>query len=325
MDQFMCPLCGKTTEKKCRVKGNGDNGYRFFHCETYNADYMLSDALSDAYFKRDDDSCIKGTEEVDKLLNLAVEYILHRKSEAEALRFSSSENHQDNARTINLRERLETYPTEVVDIASRSLENLSILYPQYGKPLYISSKLKRVVFENPNNEKDIAGTMHLLYGLGYLTRVDSESYEISASGWQKINELHRKNSAIKQAFIAMSFGAETKEIREAFRRAIEASGYAVQIIDEKEHNHQILPEILYEIKRSKFVVVDVTYPNYGAYYEAGYAQGLEKEVIICCRKDVLGNSKNKPHFDIAQKSMVVWEDIEDLESRLKRRIEATVH
>ena len=324
MNLSMCPLCGKTKDAQCHITNKGDNGYIAFHCETYNAEYMLSDALSDAYFKRDEDSCIKGNEEVDRLLNLAVEYILRRKNEAEVLRFSLSENHQDKARTINLGERLETYPIEVVDVAARALENLGIQYPKYGESLYISPKLKRLVFENPN-DSDIAGTMHLLFDFGYLTRTNVETYEISATGWQKIDELHRKNSAVKQAFIAMSFGSETKEIRETFRKAIEASGYNARIIDEKEHNNQILPEILYEIKRSKFVVVDVTYPNNGAYYEAGYAQGLEKEVIICCRKDILDDPKKKPHFDIAQKSMVVWETIEDLEKRLKRRIEATVH
>lgn len=65
--------------------------------------------------------------------------------------------------------------------------------------------------------------------------------------------------------------------------------------------------------------MDITYPNYEAYYEAGYAEALGKEVIICCR-DV----NFKPHFDIAQKSAIVWKDEDDLEERLYRRIEATV-
>ena len=33
---------------------------------------------------------------------------------------------------------------------------------------------------------------------------------------------------------------------------------------------------------------------------------------------------SKPHFDIAQKSSIVWKDEVDLESRLYKRIEATV-
>ena len=45
-----------------------------------------------------------------------------------------------------------------------------------------------------------------------------------------------------------------------------------------------MPEIFYEIKQSKFVVVDVTKQNNGAYYEAGHDKALGKEVIVCCKK-----------------------------------------
>ena len=65
-------------------------------------------------------------------------------------------------------------------------------------------------------------------------------------------------------------------------------------------------------------------PNYGAYYEAGYAQALGKQVIMCCRKSEFDSDKGRPHFDVAQKSMIVWKDEEELVERLRKRIEATV-
>lgn len=113
---------------------------------------------------------------------------------------------------------------------------------------------------------------------------------------------------------------QTEQIRQAFKDAIIKCNYIPKVIDEKEHNHQIVPEILYEISKSKFIIVDVTFPNYGAYYEAGYAEALGKEVIICCKDTALKDV----HFDIAQKSAVIWTDEEDLKNRLCRRIEATV-
>ena len=61
----------------------------------------------------------------------------------------------------------------------------------------------------------------------------------------------------------MAFKEKTRSIREAFRTAIKDSGYAVSIIDEKEHNNQIVTEIFYEIERSKFVVVDVQFQTMG--------------------------------------------------------------
>ena len=54
------------------------------------------------------------------------------------------------------------------------------------------------------------------------------------------------------------------------------------------------------------------------------AEALGKQVIVCCKKDVFDDPEGQPHFDIAQKSMIVWSDEEDLVGRLKKRIEATV-
>lgn len=163
----------------------------------------------------------------------------------------------------------------------------------------------------------------MLNELGYLTAIGSGSYRISANGWRRIEQLTRREQETKQGFIAMSFSKETIKISEAFKRAISESGYIPIRIDEKEHNNQIVPEILFEIDRSKFVVMDVTVPNNGAYYEAGYALGKGKQVIICCRKEEFLGSE-RPHFDIQQKSTIIWDTEEELVLRLKKRIEATV-
>lgn len=96
------------------------------------------------------------------------------------------------------------------------------------------------------------------------------------------------------------------------------------IIKDKEHNNYIMPEIFHEIDKSVGVVVDITEPNYGAYYEAGYALGKQKEVIVCCSKEVFDDPERKPHFDLAQKSMIVWTDNDDLVEKLSKRISATI-
>jgi len=44
------------------------------------------------------------------------------------------------------------------------------------------------------------------------------------------------------------------------------------------YNNGIADEIMIESKRSKFVIVDFTYNNRGAYFEAGYAQGLGRPI-----------------------------------------------
>ena len=57
--------------------------------------------------------------------------------------------------------------------------------------------------------------------------------------------------------------------------------------------------------------------------------GLGKEVIITCSKEIfskkdfankLEEKALKPHFDIAQKQILVWEDTADLTKQLKEWI-----
>ena len=52
-----------------------------------------------------------------------------------------------------------------------------------------------------------------------------------------------------------------------------------------ETNDFITPELLKYIRDSKFVVVDLTHKNNGAYLEEEYALGVGKPVIQLCQKD----------------------------------------
>ena len=57
---------------------------------------------------------------------------------------------------------------------------------------------------------------------------------------------------------------------------------------------------------------------------------MGKEVIICCsnevfRKDFGAEAKyRKPHFDIAQKQLLIWSDYNDLTQKLTEWIKAIV-
>lgn len=322
----ICPLCGK--DSLCRPAAKGINGFKSYYCRTYQAEFLLGDEI----LNMDNDEETK-----EKLLDLVAEQLVQkpycivegRKIEW-AFLYKQDYVLPDNSPPffINLADRITNYPNTVLEKVNRGLLNLSYYYPHYGDLIEIDRENQRLIFErNDNNSHGRYGLVDFYEELGYFKSVrmlSSKEYTMTALGWQKIEELKKDELTLKQGFIAMKFGDDTKFIREAFRKAIRESGYSERFIDEKEHNNQIVPEILFEIERSKFMVVDITFPNYGAYYEAGYGQALGKEVIICCRKEEFDSLEKKPHFDIAQKSMIVWTDTDDLVARLKRRIEATV-
>jgi len=174
-------------------------------------------------------------------------------------------------------------------------------------------------------EKQVDEMMRILQEYDYIKHLqalgDNEnSYTFTANGWNHISDLQSKNDEFPQAFIAMWFSPEMNTARVAIIKAIEDSGYIPIIIDVKEHNNQIVPEIFFEIQKSKFMIADLTGHRNGVYYEAGYAQALGKEVILTCRDTAF----EERHFDIAQKNTIRWENEDDLYNRLMSRIEATI-
>ena len=231
----------------------------------------------------------------------------------------------EEANKINLANSMKDYPTNIIKRVENSLINLSRQYPFVGQIIVSFPKDAPLFYCESNNiPEEIEGICSFLKELRYIEEKQAGSYIISANGWKKIYELAKKEKEIQQGFIAMSFSKEAEYIGKIFAKTITDCGYIPRRIDQKEHNNQIVPEIFYEISRSTFLVVDVTYPNYGAYYEAGYGEALKKQVIVCCHKEIFDSKNQRPHFDIAQKSTIVWNDDSDLEAKLKRRIEATV-
>ena len=167
----------------------------------------------------------------------------------------------------------------------------------------------------------VFGTIAILEDFGFIKRKGSNhEYSFTVDGWKHLGKLQSKKTDMPQAFIAMWFDSTMSMVRETIKKAVADSGYVPVTIDEKEHNNQIVPEIFYEIQNSKFMVADLCGHRNGVYYEAGYAKGLGKEVILTCRCDHF----NDRHFDVAQQSTIVYENHEDLYSKLLKRIEVTV-
>jgi nucleoside 2-deoxyribosyltransferase len=142
---------------------------------------------------------------------------------------------------------------------------------------------------------------------------------IAENGWFEIEKNLEMNYS-KQVFVAMWFDKSLDKATLKIEEAIKDCGLKVMRIDRKEHNNEISGEILHEIMNSRIVIADVTGQRNGVYFEAGFALGHQKSVIWSCRSDDLKNV----HFDTRQYNHIVWENEDDLYTKLKDRILATL-
>lgn len=223
----------------------------------------------------------------------------------------------------------EWYPKtfkEKIELILLKMANLSVYEGAYIKINDFADKLffcKNIRAEDVAEGCDI--DVQIQYMTDYLVKnellvdVGSGTYQLTPKAYERIYTLQKYNKTNKNVFVAMKFGKETQQLREKIKEGL--SGFNVRIMDEIEHNHQIVPEMLYEIKNSKFVIAELSHHNNGAYYEAGYALGLGKEVIHLCNREELASGL---HFDVKQINTIVYENIDEIPEKLKKRIEATI-
>ena len=141
---------------------------------------------------------------------------------------------------------------------------------------------------------------------------------ITLEGWR---QLTRSGSGSRTAFVAMSFDPTLNTaFSDGIAPAITEAGYDPLRVDKVHHNDKICDRIVVEIRRSRFVVADVTNQRQGVYFEAGYAMALGLPVIWSCKED----DKNNVHFDTRQYNHIFWKDIADLRTQLRDRILATI-
>lgn len=150
--------------------------------------------------------------------------------------------------------------------------------------------------------------------------------QLTFPGWEYFYDLQRGYSSSRIAVMAMEFGHQALDaiVRDHFRPAVAATGFDLKRIDEGQPAGLIDDRMRVEIRQSRFLISDLSHENRGAYWEAGYAEGLGKPVIYTCRKDV--HEKEGTHFDTNHHLTVVWdpENIGEALEKLKATIRATL-
>jgi nucleoside 2-deoxyribosyltransferase len=172
----------------------------------------------------------------------------------------------------------------------------------------------------------ITNLKQMMVEQGWLIQIPDKiktEYVLTLNGINYAEQLINTNIDSKKAFVAMAFRKDLLEACEkAIKPACSACGFEAFLTLDNEYNASITDEIVASIKRSIFVIADLTYDNNGAYYEAGFAKGLGREVMFCCKQDWF--DQHQTHFDISTMNTITWKTHEELEKKLKSRIRATI-
>lgn len=146
---------------------------------------------------------------------------------------------------------------------------------------------------------------------------------LSVTGWGKFEEFNKPSLSGKIVFMAMKYdNVELEEVySENIKDAVKQTGFDIQLLKNVLRAGSIDDQIRIQIRSAKFLIADLTDDNNGAYWEAGFAEGLNKPVIYLCEKNKF--NKFKTHFDTNHLTTVLWkretikEDMENLKAIIR--------
>jgi len=130
---------------------------------------------------------------------------------------------------------------------------------------------------------------------------------LTFDGWRFFDQINRGALTSKKAFMAMKYGDPDLDsiFNQHFKPAVAATGFELNKLDELPKAGLIDDRLRVEIRTSRFLVSDLTHENAGAYWEAGFAEGLGKPVIYTCEKGKFESQKT--HFDTNHHLTVIWD------------------
>jgi hypothetical protein len=149
---------------------------------------------------------------------------------------------------------------------------------------------------------------------------------LTMAGWGRHEELKRRHVASRKVLMAMKFGDEELDhvFSTCFVPAVSRTGFQLFRATDNQPAGLIDDQLRVALRTSKFVIADLTHENNGAYWEAGFAEGLGRPVIYTCKQAVWNS--NSSHFDTNHLTTVVWSpnDLDTAGERFAATIRATL-
>jgi hypothetical protein len=165
-----------------------------------------------------------------------------------------------------------------------------------------------------------------LYEVGDIRQGHILDLKLTMKGWTKYQDLRNTQKESRTAFMAMKFGQSDLDrvVKECFRPAVKRTGFELRLLTDRQPAGLIDDQLRAAILASRFVIADLTHGNQGAYWEAGFGEGLGLPVIYSCEK-AAWEEQQGTHFDTNHLNTIIWDlqNLTEAENRLVATIRAT--
>jgi nucleoside 2-deoxyribosyltransferase len=153
-------------------------------------------------------------------------------------------------------------------------------------------------------KKLVSGHARVRVGEGI---TDFPDLNLTLEGWERYEAEKRGQTRGNYGFIALEFNDALLDpfVRDIVKPCVKTE-LGFDLVDMRDvAKAGVIDNIMRaQIRDAAFVLVDLTHDNSGAYWEAGYAEGLGKPVIYLCERAKF--EQVTTHFDTNHCTTVVW-------------------
>jgi len=130
--------------------------------------------------------------------------------------------------------------------------------------------------------------------------------EPTLTGWNALEREVKDNGTGRVAIIAMKFGDPELDafVDGVVKAAVVQAGYLLERVSDRPRAGVIDQIMRLKIRDAPFLLADLSHDNNGAYWEAGFAEGLGKPVIYLCHAEKWAEARS--HFDTSHCETIDW-------------------
>ena len=217
----------------------------------------------------------------------------------------------------------------VIEQANNLLHHFATSTKELGKTIRFSAPEEWIGRTGAQSKEGVLALFEFLHESGLLkeegSTLNSYAFSITVKGWQHHEELQKQATDSTKAFMAMQFGEAELDtiVDDIFRPAVAQTGFRLQKLNDEQSAGLIDDQLRVQIRRSRFLIADLTHGNKGAYWEAGFAEGIGIPVIYTCKES---DFEKESHFDTNHHLTVMWnpDNPKEAADKLKATIRATL-
>lgn len=308
-----CPLCSQTT-----FKANYDFDRHVFHCTCEVCGKFCISGIAI------DDNVLRDGREPRIIARAVLSHRVRLETDAgrkppELLEEWLLEFVRQNPRLPTVAEQASNVVRYVGDLIQRTGRTVDTLPISFGATI---GALSRDFALKVATELVDRGLLSAINAGNFGSRHELIDVDLTLDGWERYEaERHGKISG-RYGFIALKFGDAVLDpfVRDFVKPAVQQIGY--ELVDMRDAARAgVIDNLLRsQIRDAAFLLVDLTHDNPGAYWEAGYAEGLGKPVLYICEKNKFDH--HQTHFDTNHCTTVLWE--ETLPAAFQKQLIATL-